>query len=192
MAFMNRKIYLIKRDFQMRFILRFVITATVWAAATVVLFVMMAEKRLEEIRYSTHIALRTTSAVLLPTALIAQLVTLLIFGAILAYSIRSLWKRLTIPLFSIKKDIMGMAIGDLVSPVTVGGEEFHDLAGDLDRMRKELREKIVRIKERQSALSIAAAALQKSILKGKPSESLASMLRESIAGMNEEIHVFKY
>ncbi len=193
MTFINRRIYLIKKDFQTRFILRFVVTATAWAAATVILFVMLAERRLEEIRYSTHIAVRTTSELLLPSVLTAHFVTLMIFAATLAYAIHDLWKRLSVPLYSVKKDINRVVEGDLLSPVTLREEEeFQDLAADLDRMRTELRQKIGRVKERLERLSSTAADLHRSILKGSPSVSHASMLREAVERMKEEIHVFKY
>jgi len=192
MTFMVRKIYLIKKDFQARFILRFVATATAWAAATVVLFVMMAERRLDEIRYTSHIPVRTTAELLLPSALTAQFVTLLIFAASLAYAIHDLWGRLSVPLYSIKKDLAGMAVGDLVSPVTLrGDDEFQDLAGELDRMRQDVRQKIAKIKDRHDGLSRVAGELQKSILKGKPSVSQASLLRETVERMKEDVNVFK-
>src|SRR5512141_1407768 len=123
MSFVTRRIYFINKDFQTRFILRFVITATVWAVITVILFVIMAERRLEEIRYSTHIMVRTTSDVLLPSALTAQFITILIFAAALAYAIHSLWGSLAAPLFSLKKDIARIAAGDLVSPVILREED---------------------------------------------------------------------
>lgn len=193
MTFANRKIYFIKKDFQTRFILRFVMTATAWAAATVVLFVMLAEKRLEEVRYSTHISVKSTADLLLPSALSAQLVTLLIFAAALAYAIYSLWRRLAIPLTSIKKDLARIGNGDLASTVTLReDEEFQDLAADLDRMRSELRSRFVRIKERHTALSEAAEGLAKSIYKGSPSVPQASLLREAVERMKEDVHVFKY
>lgn len=193
MTFITRKIYLIKKDFQTRFILRFVVTATAWAAATVVLFVLMAERRLEEIRYTSHIMVRTTTDLLLPSALTAQFVTLLIFAVSLAYTIYDLWKRLSVPLYSIKKDLAGMAMGNLASPVALREEEeFQDLAADLDRMRVEMRQKIVRIKDRHALLSRAAADLQKSILKGKPSVSHTSLLRETVERMKEDVNVFKH
>jgi hypothetical protein len=101
----NRKIYLVKKDFQSRFILRFVITTTVWAAVTVSLFTLMARKRLEEFLYSPHINIKTTSELLMPSAVHAHIISLLFFIALLAYAIRSLWKRLAGPLYSLKNDI---------------------------------------------------------------------------------------
>lgn len=193
MLFSHRRIYFIKKDFQSRFILRFVTTATVWAAATVVLFVIMAERRLDDIRYSTHISIKTTAELLLPSAMNAQFITLLIFAGTLAYAIHTLWERLAIPLGGIKKDIGRIAGGDLLSSVTVrDGEEFQDLASDLDGMRNELRRKFIRLKEGQTALFVAAEGLQKSILKGNPSLSQASALKDAVSRMKEEIHAFNY
>lgn len=193
MSFVMRKIYFIKKDFQTRFILRFVVSATAWAVATVFLFVIMAERRLEEIRYSTHIMVRTTSEVLLPATIMAQVLTLVIFAALLAYAIRALWSGLAGPLYSLKKDIGRIAGGDLLSPVTLRDEdEFQDLAADLDRMRSELRRRWARIKEHHDALTAVSADLSKSIAKGGPSVFHASLLRETVARIKEEVNAFKY
>lgn len=192
MSFVMRKNYFIKKDFQTRFILRFVFAATVWAVATVFLFIVMAEKRLEEIRYSSHIMVRTVSEALLPTAILAQVLTLMVFAAMLAYAIRSLWSGFAGSLYSLKKDIGRIAGGDLLSPVTLREEDtFQDLAGDLDKMRNELRLRWARIKEQHDALAAVSADLSKSIAKGSPSASHASLLRETVARMKEEINVFK-
>jgi methyl-accepting chemotaxis protein len=193
MSFIFRRIYFIKKDFQTRFILRFVISATAWAVLTVFLFVVMADKRLEEIRYSTHIMVKTTSDILLPSALTVQAITLLVFAIMLIYAIQSLWTNLASPLYSLKKDIWRIADGDLASPVSLREEdEFHDLAMDFDKMRSDLRHRWARIKERQDVLANVTADLSKSIAKGTPSVADAARLRETVERMKEEINAFKY
>jgi len=193
MLFSNRKIYFIKKDFQSRFILRFVAIASVWAAATVVLFAYLAEKRLEEIRYSTHINVKTTSELLLPTTVGAHVVSLLIFAGILAFTMRSLLQSISVPLFTIKKDIVRVAGGDLASEISLReNDEFQDLAVDLDVMRSGLRERIVRIKERQRSVSAAASELNKSVLKGAPSLSHAASLQSALEQMKGDINAFNY
>lgn len=193
MLFNNRKIYFIQKDFQSRFILRFVAIASVWAAATVVIFAYLAEKRLEEIRYSTHLNIKTTSDLLMPTTIGAHVVSLLIFAGILAYTMHSLWRRLSMPLFTIKKDITRIAGGDLASAVVLReGDEFQDLAAGLDTMRSEIRERIVRIKERQRSVSAAAAELNKSVLKGTPSVSHAASLQSAVEQMKGDVNAFTY
>jgi methyl-accepting chemotaxis protein len=189
----NRKIYLVKKDFQSRFILRFVITTTVWAAVTVSLFTLMAGKRLEEFLYSPHINIKTTAELLMPSAVHAHIISLLFFVALLVYAIRSLWKKLAGPLYSLKKDITRITLGDLVSGVALrGDEEFQDLASDLDRMRGELRDKFVRLKEREEELSVAVSTLDRAALKGAASSDHVSAIREATAKMREELKGFTY
>jgi methyl-accepting chemotaxis protein len=193
MVFDNRKIYFIKKDFQTRFILRFVAIATAWAAVTVMLFAYLAEKKLERLRFSSHINITTTSELLMPITLGAHVVSLLIFAGILAYTIHALWKRLSPPLYDIKKDIARIAGGELASEVTLReNDEFQDLAADLDMMRRELREKIIRINEQQRVLSNAVAELSGSIIKGNPSLADAASLRSAVARMKEDLQAFHY
>jgi methyl-accepting chemotaxis protein len=193
MLFDNRKKYYIQKDFQSRFILRFVAIATVWAGATVLLFIYAAGKRLDEIRYSSHIDIKTMGDLLLPVTVGVQVISLLAFTGILASTINSLWKRLSPPLFSIKKDIVRIAAGDLASKVSLSkDEEFQKLAADLDGMRKGIREKIVRLKEQQAALSSASDELNRSVLEGRPSLPSAVSLRAAVERMRADVQAFHY
>ena len=193
MWFNNRKIYFIDKDFQSRFILRFIAVATVWATASVMLFAYLAGKRLDSIRYSSHIDVSTMKELLLPITVGAHTVSLLLFAGILAYTISALWRRLSPPLYSIKKDITRIAGGDLMSEVSLSKEEeFQDLAAEVDGMRKELREKIVRIQEQQPLLSAAAVDFSNSILEGNPSLSHIAALQTSVERMKEHVRALRY
>lgn len=193
MLFNNRRTYYIQKDFQSRFILRFVAVATVWAGATILLFTYLAEKRLDAIRYASHLDIKTMSDLLLPVTIGVQVISLLAFAGILASTIDSLWKRLSPPLFSIKKDITRIAAGDLASEVSLSkDEEFQKLAADLDGMRQGIREKIVRLKEQQAALSSASEELSRAVLEGKQSLSSAASLRAAVERMRAAVQVFHY
>ncbi len=189
----KRKIYFIKKDFQSRFILRFVAISTAWAAATVILFAYLAEKRLERLRFFSHIDITTTSELLLPITIGASVTSLLVFAGILVYTFRALWKRLSPPLAAIKKGLARMAGGELTGEVVLGkDDEFRDLASELDGMRRELREKVVRLKEQQRTLSAAAAELRESILAGNPSPAYAASLQSAVEKMKDAVHAFHY
>ena len=111
----------------------------------------------------------------------------------LVYAIHSFWTNLASPLYSLKKDIVRVADGDLASPVALREEdEFHDLAMDIDKMRSDMRHRWARIKERQEVLASVTSDLSKSIAKGTPSVSHATLLRENIERMKEEINAFTY
>ncbi|MGC1455705.1 MAG: hypothetical protein WA946_11015 [Nitrospirota bacterium] len=189
----NRKKYFINKDFQSRFILRFVAVAIIWAAATIMLFSYLAGKRLDAIRYSSYIDIKTTSELLLPVTIGVHAISLLVFAGILAATINSLWKRLSPPLYSIKKDIMRIGGGDLASEVSLSkDEEFQYLAEDLDGMRKGIREKFLRLKEQQAVLSAAADELVRSTLVEKPSLPSVTSLQAAVERMTADIQAFRY
>jgi len=188
----KRKIYFIKKDFQSRFILRFVAVSTVWPAASVLLFFYLTNKKLEIIRYSSHIDIKTTSELLMPVTIGALAVSLLIFAGILGYAIHTLVHRLSGPLGQIGRDLSRMAGGDLTSDIILREkDEFQDLAADLEEMRKELRARIARIKEQQAALSAAAAELGRSVREGNTSPQHVAFLESAVARMKEGVHAFQ-
>lgn len=189
----KRKIYFIKKDFQSRFILRFVAVATAWAAVMVVLYAYLAERRLGRLRFSSHIDITTTSELLLPVTVGVSVVSLLVFAGILAYTFHSLWKRLSPPLASIKKDLARIAGGELTGEIILReNDEFQDLAVDLDGMRKELRGKILLIKEPLQALRASAAELSGSVARGNPSLTHTASLQSAVERMKEHVNAFHY
>jgi methyl-accepting chemotaxis protein len=173
--------------------LRFVAIATVWAIAAAMLFSYLAGNKLDNVRYSSHIDIKTVSELLMPITFAAQVVSLLVFAGILAYTVNSLWKSLSPPLFSLKKDIARIGGGDLMNEVSLSpDEEFQDLAADLDSMRNALQEKIVRLKEQQRILSAAADELSRSTLEGKLSKTHPASLHAAVERMKTAVDVFHF
>jgi methyl-accepting chemotaxis protein len=188
----KRKIYFINKDFQSRFILRFVAVATVWSAASVLLFFYLANKKLEEVRYSSYIDMSTTSELLMPVTIGALAVSLLIFAGILGYAIHRLLHKLSGPLGQIRRDIARIAGGDLTSDIILREkDEFQDLAAGLEAMRTELRERIARIKDQQATLAAAAAELNKSVREGNASPQHVASLEDALARLKERVHAFQ-
>jgi len=188
-----RRIYFIDKKLQTRFIMNFVLIVIFWAAATVGLYTFMMAKKLDSIRYSSHVDIRTTGELLLPVTLGTHFGSLIVFAVILAIAMQSVWKKLSPPLFSIKKDLTRIAAGDLASEVSLcKGEEFQDLAGELEKMRQKLREHIVKIKDHQQVLSAAAAEIDTSISAGNLSMDQAAALQSAVARMKESVQFFHY
>ena len=189
----SRKTYFIKKDFQSRFILRFVAIATIWAVASVFLFAYLAKNRLDAIRYSSYVDIKTTGDLLLPVTISAHVISLIIFAGILAYTVYSLWKRLSSPLQKIKTDITRIAVGDLTGHVMVDrNEEFQDLAEDLDGMRSALRERIVGVKDHQRGLAAASVELARSINEGIDLAAPVASLRNAVARMKDDVNAFHF
>ena len=187
----RRRNYFINRDFQIRFIQRFLVTTTVWAIAAASLFAYFAEQRLQGALYSSHLSVKSTGELLAPSTLLAHAIALALFAALLGYAIYALWKKLSVPLYMLKKDLVRIASGDLVNDVTLREEdEFQKLAGDVDEMRKELRRKFIRIKEMHTGVAGAVNGLDRAVLKGQPVANQAGAVAAAAARLQEELHAF--
>lgn len=188
-----RRIYFIDKRLQTRFILSFVLIVILWAVATVGIYTHLVAKKLDAIRYSSHVDIKTTGELLMPITLGTHLVSLVVFAIILAVAMQTIWKILSPPLYSLKKDLVRIAGGDLTSEVSLcKGEEFQHLAGELEQMRQKLRENIVRIKDQQQALSAAAAEIDNSISAGNLSVNQTASLQSAVARMKESVQLFQY
>jgi len=188
-----RRIFFIKKRMQTRFILTFVLIVICWSVATVGLYTFLVEKKLDKIRYSSHVDIKTTGELLLPITLGTHLSSLIVFAVILAFAMKVVWKILSPPLYSIKIDLAQIAAGDLTHQVSLcKGEEFQDLASQLEQMRQGLRENIVQIKDQQLALSAAAAEIENSISAGNLSMTHAASLQSAATRMRESVQTFHY
>lgn len=193
MAAPKRRVYFISRDFQSRFILRFVMTTTVWAVLSISLFTLIAQRKLEDVLYSPHINLRTTMDLLLPSTVQAHIASLILFTAILVFAVRALWKRLSGPLYSLKKDIVRISGGDLVGGVVLReDEEFQELADVLDRMRADLRKKFISIRGRNDELSAAVLDLDRALARGSLPAENAVAVKKAVERMREDLNGFSY
>lgn len=188
-----RRVYFINKNLQTRFILNFVLIVICWAVATIGIYTFLVAKKLDAIRYSSHVDIKTAGELLLPITLGTHLISILLFAAILAYTMRSIWKKLSPPLYSIKKDLTRIASGDLTSEISLcKGEEFQELAGELEQMRSKLRENIMIIKDRQRALAAAATSVSNIINAGNISVNHAVSLHSEVERLKESIQVFHY
>lgn len=187
----RRRRHFINKDYQARFIARFVLVTTLWSAAAVLLFTLFAGKRLEQAMYSSHLSVSSASELLLPSASIVVGLSLLL-SLLLAYAIHDLGKKISAPLYMLKKDLARVATGDLVSPVTLRpGDEFQELAADLDGMRKELGRRFSGLKEKHEALALAVAGLDRAVLQGLPLTGHIDGIGSAAAGLKEELYAFK-
>lgn len=189
----RRKSHFIKKDFHARFITRFAVTTTLWSVAAVSLFAFFAGKRLEASMYSSHLSVASAGELLIPSALHAEGLALLPFAFLLAYAIHDLQKRISVPLFMLKKDIARIGAGDLVNPVSLRPEdEFQDMAADLDAMRTELGRRFSTIKEKHESLARAVSGLDRAFLLGHPLMEDLNTIRTAAARMKEELHAFTW
>lgn len=187
----RRRRYFIQKDYQTRFIARFVVATTIWSAAAVSLFIWFAGRRLEEALYSSHLSVAFAGELLLPSALQAEGLALLLYSFLLAYAIHDLGKKISAPLYMLKKDIARIGAGDLVNAVSLRpDDEFQDLAADVEKMRRGLGRRFSEIKEKHEALALAVSGLDRAFLQGRPLTEHIDGVKTAAVRMKEELHAF--
>ncbi|MDH4161904.1 MAG: methyl-accepting chemotaxis protein [Nitrospirota bacterium] len=187
----RRKQYFIDKSYQTRFILRFVIVTALWSAAALLLFAWIARQRIETEMYSSHLTIASSQELLLPSALYSEGIALLLYSVLLAYAIFDLGKRISAPLFMLKKDLARIGAGDLAIPVRLRpGDEFQDLAGEVDRMRAGLGSRFAEIKGAQQRLSRAVSELDLSMRQGLPLSEPIGEIRKAASAAQESLRPF--
>ena len=191
MTINRRRHYFINKDYQTRFILRFAVITTICSIASVVLFSWFAGKRLENQMYSIHLSVASADELLLPSVLAAEGIALVVYLLLLAYAVHDLGKRISAPLYMLRKDIMRISAGDLAIPVSLRpGDEFQDLAAHVDGMRKELGVRFARIKEAQQGLARSVSGMERAYLKGRPLTDHVGETRKAVERIKEAAGVF--
>lgn len=184
--------FFINKRFQSRFIMSFIFSVLIWAIATVAIYMLLLDKKLEALRYSSHFEVSSTADVLLPTTIGTHAVSLGVFAVLLAWTIRTILKKLSPPLYSIKKDLSRIASGDLTGTISLyPGEEFQELACELEKMRQGLRNNFSRIKEQQKILEQAIASCSQTENTHNVTYDRVQALQSAISSTQKTIHIFQ-
>lgn len=142
-----RKVVFIDRRFQIEFVLKFLFllligTAIFLAAAGVIL-----SRRLEETYYSAHLAIKSTSELLLPTLAALGAAFVLVLGAAAAAVTLYVSHHISGPLFAIRRYLENVSKGDLdFEPKLRGGDQTTPLALSLAHALETLNARLVAIR----------------------------------------------
>lgn len=131
----KRRNYFIDRYFQGRFILLFTLLTFLGGIISIAIFNILTYRKVERLVYSIHIPIQGLSDFFL-TELILSNILAFVFMVLAVYiSIRRLVKRVSGPLYRIKRDIEIIKGGDLSFNITLRfKDEFKEFAGHLNNM----------------------------------------------------------
>lgn len=136
----RRRIYITKKDFQRNFILRFVTASAGAGLVAVIVFNVLAWRKLEHLLYTLHFSAESTGSIILPELVATGAVMAVLIAGFLFFTVRRLIVNISGPLFRIKKDVMKMAEGDLSFEIILRtGDRFADVADAINRMADGLR-----------------------------------------------------
>jgi methyl-accepting chemotaxis protein len=142
----KRRHYFINKRMQGKFIFRFVAASLFGGLVAIAFFIMLANRRIDSVLYAMSLPKTTTGNLLVNEMLYA---TLIAIGAVLIaliFATRGLFNRINGPLTKMAVDLKNIGRGDLRINVSLRRQDdFHEFAGNVNRMTAELRKRFVLI-----------------------------------------------
>ncbi len=137
----RRRHYFINRYFQGRFILAFVLLASIGGVTAIGLFNFFAYRKLDSLMYSIHIPARNINELLSADLIYANLFAFMFVLIVFFIAMNRLTIKISGPLYRIKKDLESIAAGDLSFNITLRyKDEFKDFANELNILVEKQRE----------------------------------------------------
>jgi methyl-accepting chemotaxis protein len=178
----KRKIvnYSIKRQMQLRLLLRFVLILLISASVTSIIFYYYSSQEVGQTFKQFHVNARTFLDFLLPAIIISFLV-----GVVIAVAIAVFFPiRMAGPLYRIEKDLRErVAAGDLNMKFSVrSNDEFQDLADALNDTMRSLKARIDVIREASEEVTALSNSLKAGDQASKRLSEAARKLSEAVRG----------
>jgi len=186
----KRRNYFIKKGFQSRFILRFLLVSSLWSVLSIVLFNFLAYKELDKILFSMRLPAGNIGAILFNEALYANIAALVLIIFTFLLTAKGLHNKIVRSLFRIRVDIQKLVRGDLGSRIMLREEdEFKDFAETLNGMAGELHRRFTDIQNHLDQITWTAAELKVSA--EGDNRTLYEDIRRHADAMEEKIREFK-
>jgi len=136
----RRRNYFVKKGFQGKFMLIFIIIASVGGIVSLFSYSFFAVKKIETLLYSIHIPAKRLNEILFNEMLYSNIFSFLFVLLALLITIRWLTVKISGPLYRIKKDLEEIKKGDLSFNITLRyKDEFKDFASELNILLERFR-----------------------------------------------------
>ncbi|MEW6428102.1 MAG: methyl-accepting chemotaxis protein [Thermodesulfobacteriota bacterium] len=186
----KRRIYIIDRRNQFRFIARFVAASLIGNLGAIIAFVLLARPKLDTVIYSMRMPDVPVSSIIMREIVVTSGGVTLLTAAIFAVTAYRLLSRLNGPLYNIQGKLGRAADGDLTARVVLRkNDSFQELATGVNTLLDRLHGDIRTLKElsseaRRQMKSDPAAAADSPGGDGDAGRTLAKM-REVVAGYRQ-------
>lgn len=143
-----RRQYFIKKDFQTRFIVRFILVLIVGGIISVGLTLMTTRGTLTTSYVDARLVIQDTPLAILPSVIWTTLITIVVVGIIAAIVMLLFSHKIAGPMFRFEKDIERIAGGDLKSHIHLRkGDQFQEMVTTLNTMIDSLNSKVSEIRQ---------------------------------------------
>ena len=179
----RRRRYIVSSGFQWRFVLGFVAVALAGSGLATLLFNILAQRRLEELRWSAFVPVQSTGEVLKPLFVYVNLFSVIFVAVLLVITGALMLKKVSGPIYRITKDLKMIGAGNFSSVITLRQQdEFRDVAEALNEMLDRLRETFSESRARYEQISTELMELETAHENGVPVgdriERVTTMIQE--------------
>ena len=153
----KRKNYFIKKDFQIRFIVKFCTLVILGAVVSGTIIYAMSISTVTTTFENSRLIIKSTAEFILPAVLLSSTIVVLLLGLATVAITLVASNRVAGPIYRMKKDIREVASGNLRKKFSLRHrDEGKDLAASLNEMTKTLKEDIEKIKQAIAKLESCA------------------------------------
>ena len=191
----NRKQYFIKKAFQIKIIVRFVVILIIGVTITGVVLYFFAANELETKLFNAHLTIKNTRDILLPTILLTSVFVFILLSFVTVYTVLYLSHRIAGPLYKFEKITEEIGKGNLNVYVKLRKkDELLSLQTAFENMLENLKNNIGNFKENFEEIDKIKKelnnAIQTSTLSEIEKNSLATAVNEFITDYEENVNVF--
>ena len=142
----RRKHYFVKKDFQLRFILKFCLIVLIGAIISTSLLFLFSQGTLTSSFQQSRLAIKNTAFAILPAVIYTNLITLgLVALATIAVTL-FVSHKIAGPMFRFEKELKAIGEGDLTKDIRLRKmDQITDMAATLNKMVSSLHEKVLDI-----------------------------------------------
>lgn len=174
----KRRQFLVKRDFQSRFIFQFCILVFVSALISTGMILYFSRGSLTSMFSQSRLMVTDTARYLLPTVVYANLVTIVIIAVAVMLVTLFISHKVAGPLFHFEKDVKAIADGDLTLTIRLRKkDQLRELAQNINQMTSCLNRKV---REIQTELE--------KIIHSASEEGAPQWFRDELERLSRELH----
>lgn len=139
----QRKKYLIKKDFQIQFIIKFCLIVLAGVILSTALLFFFSQGTLTSSFDHSRLVIRKTGIAILPAVIYTNLITLGVVSVIMIFVTLYISHKIAGPMFRFEKEIQIIAQGDLSSVIALRKkDQVKEMADSLNQMTRSLNRKI--------------------------------------------------
>jgi len=142
----KRRKYFIKKDYQVKFILKFCIIVLVGSIISTGLLFLFSQGTLTSSFDNSRLVIRNTSFAILPAVILTNIITLVLITLSSIVVIIFISHKIAGPMFRFEKDLTDIGKGNLVKKIALRKkDQFTDIATSMNNMTMELHNKVFSI-----------------------------------------------